>query len=165
MSEDRGPKAGEPAPDFCLPNQDGEQVCLREARGHWLVLYFYPKDNTSGCTREAVDFTAHLEEFAKRNAVVWGVSPDSVKSHQKFRQKHELQVTLLSDPEHTVLEAYGAWGKKKMYGREYWGVIRSTFLIDPEGQVVATWPKVKVKGHVEEVLATLMRLQENRSPA
>ena len=162
MSERKVPEVGAEAPDFCLPDQDGNEVCLHDLRGRWVVLYFYPKDNTSGCTREAVDFSTHLDDFTARGAVILGVSPDSVQSHQKFRQKHELRVTLLSDPEHQVLEAYGAWGKKKMYGREYWGVIRSTFLIDPEGRIAAVWPKVKVKGHVEDVLATLARLQEER---
>ncbi len=160
MSEVKRPAVGEPAPDFCLPNQDEETVCLRDLRGKWVVLYFYPKDNTSGCTREAVDFTQHLEAFEARGAVVLGVSPDSVKSHRNFRSKHDLRVTLLSDPEHKVLEAYGAWQLKRMYGREYWGVVRSTYLIDPEGKIAWVWPKVKVAGHVEEVLNKLRELQE-----
>ena len=158
------PNVGDPAPDFCLPNQDDAQVCLHDLRGRWVVLYFYPKDNTSGCTREAVDFTQHLEAFAERNAVVLGVSPDSTRSHRNFAQKHGLRVTLLSDPERKVLEAYGVWQKKRMYGREYWGVVRTTFLIDPEGRIAWVWPNVKVKGHAEAVLAKLMELQQAASP-
>ena len=153
------PQTGQSAPDFCLPDQDGKEVCLKDLRGKWVVLYFYPKDQTSGCTLEAQDFTRHLEEFEKLGAVVLGVSPDSVESHRRFREKQGLRVTLLSDPERKVIQAYGAWGKKKMGGREYYGVIRSTFLIDPEGRIAALWPKVRVKGHVEEVLETLRRLQ------
>ncbi len=155
MSERRIPQPGEMAPDFCLPSDEDREVCLHDLRGKWVVLYFYPKDNTSGCTREAVDFSQALEEFDKLGAVILGVSPDSVQSHRRFREKHNLRVTLLSDPEHRVLEAYGAWGLKKRYGREYYGVIRSTFLIDPEGRIVRVWPNVRVKGHVEDVLSTL----------
>lgn len=157
------PSVGAEAPVFCLPDQDGREVCLRALRGKWVVLYFYPKDQTSGCTLEAQDFTRHLEEFEQRNAVVLGVSPDSVESHRRFREKQKLRVTLLSDPERKVIQAYGAWGKKRMAGQEYFGVIRSTFLIDPKGKIAAHWPKVRVKGHVEEVLQTLRRLQGERT--
>jgi len=150
---------GKEAPDFCLPDQDKREVCLSNFRGKWVVLYFYPKDNTSGCTREAQDFTEKLEEFEKLGAVILGVSPDSPKSHRNFREKKNLRVTLLSDQEHRVLETYGAWQLKKMYGREYYGVVRSTYLIDPEGRIARIWPKVKVKGHVEEVLNTLKELR------
>ncbi len=149
---------GEKAPEFCLPNQDGEEVCLNNYKGKWVVLYFYPKDNTSGCTREAKDFTEHLHDFEKLGAVVLGVSPDSVESHKKFREKHSLKVTLLSDPEHKVLEAYGAWGLKKRYGKEYYGVIRSTFIIDPEGKIAYRWYNVRVNGHVEKVKEKLKEL-------
>ncbi len=152
-------KVGDPAPDFCLPDQDGNEVCLKDLRGKWVILYFYPKDNTSGCTKEAIGFTEHLEEIESLGAVVLGVSPDSVKSHVKFREKHNLKVTLLSDPEHKVLETYGAWQLKKMYGREYYGVVRSTYLIDPEGKIAYIWPKVKVKGHVEAVIEKLKELK------
>ena len=151
---------GKKAPDFCLPDQDSNEVCLEDFRGKWIILYFYPKDNTSGCTREAIDFTEHLDEINSLNAVVLGVSPDSVKSHVRFREKHGLKVTLLSDPEHKVLETYGAWQLKKMYGREYYGVVRSTFLIDPEGKIAFIWPKVKVKGHVEAVIEKLKEFQK-----
>ena len=150
---------GDNAPDFCLPDQNENTVCLKDFKGKWVVLYFYPKDNTTGCTREAIDFTEHLHEFEKLNAVVLGVSPDSVKSHQNFVKKHNLKVTLLSDPEHKVLQAYGVWQLKKMYGREYYGVVRSTFIIDPDGKIAHIWRKVKVKGHVEEVKRVLEELQ------
>ncbi len=152
-------EVGEKAPSFCLPNQDNKNVCLEDFRGKWVILYFYPKDNTSGCTREAIDFTTHLPVIEEYNAVVIGVSPDSVKSHINFIRKHNLQITLLSDTEHTVLEAYGAWGLKKRYGREYYGVIRSTFLIDPEGRIAYIWRNVRVNGHVEAVLEKLKELQ------
>ncbi len=149
---------GEKAPDFCLPNQDGEEICLRDLAGSWVVLYFYPKDNTPGCTTEALDFTAHLDQFQALGATVLGVSPDSVRRHRNFVDKKDLKVTLLSDEEKMVCQAYGVWQLKKNYGREYMGVVRSTFLIDPEGIIRAKWEKVKVKGHVEEVLATLKGL-------
>ncbi len=151
---------GDEAPVFCLPNQENQQVCLEDFRGKWVILYFYPKDNTSGCTREALDFTAMLPEIEKYNGVVLGVSPDSVKSHFNFMSKHNLRVTLLSDTEHKVLEAYGAWGLKKRYGREYYGVIRTTYLIDPDGRIAYVWRNVRVKGHVEEVVKKLKELQQ-----
>ncbi len=155
MTEKTSPETGGPAPDFNLPDQNENSVSLENFRGKWIVLYFYPKDNTSGCTLEALDFTCSVDKFTEHNAVIIGVSPDSVKSHNKFIDKHSLNINLLSDPEHTVLEKYGAWGPKKMYGREYMGVVRSTFLIDPEGKVRQVWKKVKVKGHVETILAVL----------
>ncbi len=143
------------AQDFCLPDYRGEEHCLHDFRGKWVVLYFYPKDNTSGCTREAKEFTEMREEFEKLNAVIIGISKDSPKSHEKFIKKHNLNILLLSDENHEVIEKYGAWGKKKNYGREYYGTIRSTFLIDHEGNIVKEWKKVRVAGHVEEVLKTL----------
>lgn len=152
---------GEQAPDFCLPNQDGKEICLKDFRGKWVILYFYPKDNTPGCTLEAKDFTNHLEEFQKLDAVVLGVSKDSVKSHKRFIEKHGLKITLLSDPEHKVIESYGAWGVKKRYGKEYYGTIRSTFIIDPEGKIAAVWYNVRVKGHVEEVKKKLEELKKS----
>ncbi len=139
------------APVFCLPNQDGDKVCLEDYRGKWVALYFYPKDNTKGCTLEAIDFTMNRETFEEMGATVLAVSPDSVKSHQSFCQKHGLTITLLSDPEHGVLERYGVWQLKKMFGRELHGVVRSTFLVDPEGKVAHIWRKVKVADHVEAV--------------
>ncbi len=151
-------KEGEKAPDFCLPDQNDKEVCLKDYRGKWVVLYFYPKDNTSGCTKEAIGFTEMKKEFEKMGAIILGVSPDSTKSHRNFIEKKDLKITLLSDPEHKVLEAYGAWQLKKMYGREYYGVVRSTFLISPEGKIAFVWPKVKVAGHVENVLEKLKEL-------
>ena len=150
---------GDNAPAFSLPDATEREVALEQFRGQWVVLYFYPKDNTSGCTTEALDFTAALPQFEQHNAVVIGISPDSCKSHQNFINKHQLKVLLLSDTDHKVLEAYGAWQLKRMYGREYMGVVRSTYLIDPQGTIRRIWPKVKVKGHVEEVLKTLVELQ------
>jgi peroxiredoxin Q/BCP len=158
--EKDNPEVGDEAISFCLPNQENQEICLENFRGKWVILYFYPRDNTSGCTREALDFTSNLGEFEKLNATIIGVSPDTVKSHIKFMLKHQLKVTLLSDPEHRVIEAYGAWGLKKRYGREYHGVIRSTFLINPEGKIEHIWRNVKVKGHVEDVLNTLRELSE-----
>jgi peroxiredoxin Q/BCP len=150
---------GASAPVFCLPNQDGNEVCLEDYRGGWVVLYFYPRDNTKGCTLEAIDFTMNKEAFEDMGAIVLGVSPDSVKSHNNFCQKHNLTITLLSDPEHVALEKYGVWQLKKMYGREFHGVVRSTFLVDPDGKVAHIWRKVKVADHVEEVKKRLGELK------
>jgi len=150
--------SGDPAPGFCLHDQNGEEVCLGELLGRWIVLYFYPKDNTSGCTREALDFSSALEELRSLGAEVLGVSPDSTESHRKFKDKHGIAVTLLSDPDRRVLQAYGAWGTKKMYGKEHQGVIRSTFIIDPAGRIVRIWRRVRVKGHVDEVLGEVRSL-------
>ncbi len=152
------PKIGEPAPKFCLPSVNGENVCLENLKGKWIVLYFYPKDNTSGCTREAVDFTCMINEFKRLGSIVLGVSPDSIESHRKFMAKHGLKIDLLSDPEKKVIKTYGAWGLKRMGGRRYYGVIRSTFIIDPEGRIAYAWRNVKVQGHVEEVLQKLREL-------
>ena len=146
---------GDKAPDFPLPDHRGTNVRLSDHLGKWVVLYFYPKDNTSGCTKEALAFTELKSKFDSLDAVILGVSPDSVESHHKFREKHALTVRLLSDPEHKVLEQYGVWQLKKMYGREYHGVVRSTFLIDPEGKVAEVWRRVKVKGHAEAVRCSL----------
>ena len=150
--------AGMPAPDFCLPDADDETVCLAELRGAYVVVYFYPKDNTSGCTLEARSFSDAMEAFSRLNTPVFGSSPDSTKSHRRFAEKQNLSVRLLSDPDHRVIEAYGAWIPKKLYGKEYMGVERSTFIVDPEGKVAAVWRKVKVKGHADEVLAKLESL-------
>lgn len=158
MAEKKILEAGDAAPGFCLPDQDGREVCSEELSGRWIVLYFYPKDNTSGCTQEAKDFTGSLRDFRDLGAEVLGVSPDSPQSHRKFREKHALDLTLLSDPEHRVLEAYGAWGTKKMYGKEYQGVLRSTAIIDPRGKIARVWRRVRVKGHVETVLEALRSL-------
>ena len=151
---------GDKAPEFCLPNQDSEEVCLRDLQGSWVVLYFYPKDNTPGCTTEAIDFTALKSEFEKEGATILGVSPDSVKKHQNFITKKELQITLLSDEDKEVAQKYGVWQLKKLYGREYMGIVRSTFLIDPDGNIAEIWTKVKVKGHAQEVLEKLKELKK-----
>ena len=150
------------APGFCLPDSDGNEVCLKNFSGKWIILYFYPKDNTTGCTLEAINFSQQLSDIQSLNTEVLGVSPDSSKSHCSFRDKHDLKIRLLSDPEHNVLEKYGVWVLKKMYGREYFGVERSTFLIDPKGNIGKVWRKVKVKDHVEAVLAAL-RTQQSAS--
>ncbi len=149
---------GDAAPEFCLHDGGDEEICLKSYRGKWIVLYFYPKDNTSGCTREAMDFTAALDSLHALEAEVLGVSRDSPESHRKFAEKHDLKITLLSDPDHQVMEEYGVWALKKMYGREGFGVIRSTFLIDPEGRIVRIWRSVKVKGHVDAVVKSLKDL-------
>ncbi|CAJ1003967.1 peroxiredoxin Q/BCP [Brevibacillus aydinogluensis] len=151
---------GQAAPDFTLQANGNRTISLRDFRGQYVVLYFYPKDMTPGCTTEACDFRDYHPKFAELNTVVLGISPDDVKSHDKFVAKHELPFPLLADPDHQVAEAYGVWVLKKMYGREYMGIERSTFLIDPEGTIVKVWPKVKVKGHVEEVLQTIEQLQQ-----
>ncbi len=148
----KGLKEGMKAPEFCLPDANEKTHCLKDFSGKWIVLYFYPKDNTSGCTKEAVGFTESRKQFEELNAVIIGISPDSPKSHAKFIDKHNLSILLLSDPEHKVLKEYGVWQKKKMYGREYMGVVRSTFIITPDGKIAAIWRKVKVKGHIDEVL-------------
>lgn len=147
------------APGFCLPDQDGEEVCLESLRGRWVVLYFYPKDNTKGCTLEAMDFTLNKDRIEGMGATVLGVSPDSVESHQGFCDRHGLTITLLSDPGHGVLEAYGVWQLKMRYGREFQGVVRSTFLLDPEGRIAHAWKRVKVADHVEAVIEKLAELQ------
>lgn len=148
------------APLFSLPNQDNAEISLRDFRGSYVVLYFYPKDKTPGCTTEACDFRDSMESLNALGAVVLGVSPDSVKSHQSFIGKESLNFTLLSDTNKEVLKAYGAFGLKKLYGKEYEGVIRSTFLIDPQGKIAHIWKNVKVKGHIEEVREKLEALKE-----
>lgn len=144
-------KIGDKAPDFCLIDADKNNVCLSDLLGKWIILYFYPKDNTPGCTLEAINFTKEIAWFSDQNALVLGVSPDSNKSHCNFRDKHNLKITLLSDPEHEVLETYGVWVLKKMMGHEYFGVERSTFLIDLNGKIVHIWKKVKVPNHIKEI--------------
>ncbi|MGB7544537.1 MAG: peroxiredoxin [Methanothrix sp.] len=154
--------AGDAAPDFCLPGAEGQDICLKDFEGKWLVLYFYPKDNTSGCIREAVDFTAALPQLSDLGAEVLGISRDSPASHRKFAERHELQLKLASDADHKVAEDYGAWALKKMYGKESYGVVRSTFLIDPLGKVAHAWRKVSVKGHAEAVAKKLGEMREER---
>ncbi|PTQ55984.1 MAG: Thiol peroxidase, Bcp-type [Candidatus Carbobacillus altaicus] len=151
-------QVGEMAPDFTLPASSGGEVSLRDFRGQPVVLYFYPKDDTPGCTTEAKDFRDLHPDFTALGAVVLGVSPDPLTSHSKFIAKHDLPFTLLSDTEHEVAERYGVWQLKKNYGREYMGIVRSTFLIDAEGRIVKIWSNVKVKGHAEEVKRALEEL-------
>ena len=147
------------APNFSLPNQDDAEISLQDFSGSWVVLYFYPKDKTPGCTKEACDFRDNLLELNGLSAVVLGVSPDSVKSHQSFIEKEKLNFTLLSDSNKNVLKAYGAWGLKKLYGKEYEGVIRSTFILNPQGKIAFMWKNVKVKGHIEAIKEKLKELQ------
>jgi len=151
---------GAEVPDFCLPNQDEEEICFRDIKGRWIVLYFYPKDNTPGCTTEACDFTDALPNFEGLGAIVLGVSPDSPKKHRNFIEKKELKITLLADEEKELCKTFDVWQLKKNYGREYMGVVRSTFLINPDGKIAAKWEKVRVKGHVDEVKAELEVLQK-----
>jgi peroxiredoxin Q/BCP len=147
--------AGDLAPDFELPSDRGGTVRLRDLRGRRVILYFYPKDDTSGCTKEACGFRDALPSLEERNATVLGVSPDPVRSHERFRDKYDLNFPLLADEDHAVAEAYGAWGTKKMYGREYEGVLRSTFLIDRDGRIEKVYRKVKPAEHAVEVLAEI----------
>ncbi|GAB4227726.1 MAG: thioredoxin-dependent thiol peroxidase [Chlamydiales bacterium] len=150
---------GDQAPEFSLPDAEGKEHRLSDFSGQWIVLYFYPKDDTPGCTTEACDFSRMYPNFKEREAVIIGISPDSSQKHQSFIQKHELKIILLSDESKSSLKDYGAWGIKKNYGKEYEGVIRSTFLIDPRGQIVYRWQNVKVNGHSQAVLDRLHQLQ------
>lgn len=149
---------GQNAPKFELPRDGGGTLSLSAMAGKPVVLYFYPKDDTSGCTAQAIDFSALKPEFEKAGALVVGMSPDSAKSHDKFKAKHGLSVELASDEERKTLEAYGVWVEKSMYGRKYMGVERSTFLIDRDGKVANIWRKVKVPGHAQEVLEAVRAL-------
>jgi peroxiredoxin Q/BCP len=158
MSTRSVPEPGTPAPGFDLPASGGATVSLAALRGQIVVLYFYPKDDTSGCTREALDFTAEAAAFAAAGAVVIGVSKDPVASHDRFAAKHGLGVTLVSDAESDLCERYGTWVEKSMYGRKYMGIERATFLIDRDGVLRQAWRKVKVAGHVAEVLAAVRGL-------
>ncbi|WP_455482503.1 peroxiredoxin [Bartonella sp. B35(2025)] len=150
------------APDFSLPRDGGDNVRLSDFRGKLVVLYFYPKDDTSGCTNEALDFTKLRTKFDEIGTVVIGISPDNVEKHDKFKMKHGLDIILVSDEEKTTLEAYGVWVKKSMYGRKYMGVERSTFLIDSTGKIAEEWRKVSVPGHAENVLAIATQQYYNR---
>ena len=150
---------GQPLPAFSLPDDQGALVTATDLKGHWTVLYAYPKDSTPGCTTEACDFRDNLARVQSLDAQVYGLSRDSLKSHQNFITKQGLPFRLLSDPECALLKPLGAFGKKVMYGKEVEGIIRSTFLIDPKGVIRHAWPKVSVKGHVQEVLETLEKLK------
>lgn len=145
-------EVGQLAPDFELVADNGEKVKLSDFRGKYVVLYFYPKDMTPGCTTQACDFRDHHESFVDLDAVILGVSPDPQARHQKFKEKHDLPFLLLVDEDHQVAEAYGVWKLKKNFGKEYMGIERSTFIIDKEGKIAKEWRKVRVKGHVEEAL-------------
>jgi peroxiredoxin Q/BCP len=149
---------GQDAPQFELPRDGGGTLTLSALRGKGVVLYFYPKDDTSGCTAEAIDFSALKPDFEKAGAVVIGMSPDSAKKHDKFKAKHGLSVDLVADEERKAIEAYGVWAEKSMYGRKYMGVERTTFLIDRNGKIARIWPKVKVPGHAAEVLEAVRAL-------
>jgi len=149
------PEVGLKAPDFNLPRDGGGMLSLSSLAGRHVVLYFYPKDDTSGCTQEAIEFSALRDQFASAGAVVIGISPDSAKKHDKFKEKHKLSVDLVSDEEKNVLEAYGVWTEKSMYGRKYMGVERTTFLIGADGRILRIWEKVKVPGHAAEVLSAV----------
>jgi peroxiredoxin len=151
-------KPGDKAPAFTLNNAKLKPVSLSDFIGHWVVLYFYPKDNTSGCTQEAKEFTALLAQFKKKKALVIGISPDSEASHAKFTEKYGFTVELLSDPDKQVSNLYGVWQKKQMAGRQYMGVMRTTFLIDPKGNIARIWEKVRVKGHAQNVLQACCEL-------
>ena len=151
-------ETGQPAPDFTLPGSGGGTIALSALRGRKVVLYFYPKDDTSGCTLEAQDFNGLLPDFAAADANVIGLSPDSAKSHDKFCGKYGLAFPLAADETKATLQAYGVWVEKSMYGRKYMGVERTTLLLDREGRIVRVWPKVKVPGHAQEVLAAAQAL-------
>ncbi|WP_373541269.1 thioredoxin-dependent thiol peroxidase [Chamaesiphon sp.] len=144
---------GQPAPRFTAPDREGKQIGIDDFADRWLVLYFYPKDNTPGCTTQAIEFTSNLAQFQDLNTQIVGISPDSIASHGKFIDKQKLGITLLSDPEHQIAEDYGVWQLKKFMGKEYMGIVRSTFLIDPSGKIAYIWSPVKVKNHVDTVLA------------
>lgn len=152
-------KTGDSAPNFHLPDQNGESVELASLKGKSVVLYFYPKDDTSGCTIQAKDFSCMVDDFEKENAIVIGMSPDGIKSHTKFLTKHDLKITLISDEEKSILNAYGVWVEKSMYGKKYMGVERSTFLIGANGDIKVVWRKVSVPGHAETVLNAVKALK------
>ncbi len=149
---------GDMAPDFTLPGDGGTDISLGQYKGQNLILYFYPKDDTSGCTTEAIAFTQNLPKFSKLNASIVGVSKDSVKKHDKFKEKHALKIRLAANEDLDMIEAYGVWVEKSMYGRKYMGIERTTFLLDSDGKILHIWRKVKVKDHVEQVLEKLAEL-------
>ena len=153
------PKIGEKAPAFCLLDAYENKKCLDEFKGKWVILYFYPKDNTPGCTLEAMDFSDLKQEFEKQGAVILGISKDSCKSHQEFIDKRGLTITLLSDPEAEVQKKYDVYALKKFMGREFMGTLRTTFIIDPQGKVQKIWDSVTVKGHAKDVLNELLSIK------
>ena len=149
---------GDKAPDFTVATDGGDTFCLSEMMGHNVIIYFYPKDDTPGCTKEACEFRDSLPDFSKTSSKIIGISKDTVAKHDKFKSKYELPFTLAADLEGNVCEAYGTWVEKSMYGRQYMGIERATFLVDKEGVLQGIWRKVKVKGHVEEVLGAVQNL-------
>ena len=153
-------EVGSVSPDFCLSNQDDVEICSRDLRGKWIVLYFYPKDSTPGCTTEACEFSVAMDEYDDLGAIILGVSADSTKSHRNFIAKQNLGITLLSDPTTQMMQDYGVWAMKKNYGKEYMGIVRSTFLIDPNGKIAHVWNGVKVAGHANAVKEVLESLQK-----
>jgi peroxiredoxin Q/BCP len=157
------PDPGEAAPDIALPDDGGTIHRLADQRGRWTIVYFYPADDTPGCTTEACQFRDLDAEVRGTGADVWGISPDAAASHRSFREKFDLPFTLLSDEDHAVAERYGAWTLKQNYGREYMGIQRSTFLVDPDGRLARTWPRVKADGHPAAVLAALAELRAERA--
>ena len=157
------PDQGEAAPDIALPDESGTIHRLADQRGRWTIVYFYPADDTPGCTTEACQFRDLDGVVRPTGADVWGISPDSAASHRRFREKFDLPFTLLSDEDHAVAERYGAWTLKQNYGREYMGIQRSTFLVDPDGRLARTWPRVKADGHAAEVLAALADIRAERA--
>ena len=159
------PEAGDRAPEIALPDETGTVHRLADQRGRWTIVYFYPKDDTPGCTVEACEFRDANETIHERGADVWGISPQGSKSKRAFREKFGLPFLLLADEDHAVAEAYGSWVEKVNYGKTYMGVARTTFLVDPEGRIVRTWPKVKPEGHAAEVLAALDEAQASTTGA
>ena len=151
-------KIDEKAPDFCLPNQDDVEICMRDLKGKWIVLYFYPRDNTPGCTTEACEFTEAAPDFSDLDAIIIGVSADTTKKHRSFIEKKNLGITLLSDEDTSMMQTYGVWQPKKFMGKEFLGILRTTLIINPEGIVKAVFEKVRVKEHVAKVKETLLSL-------
>jgi thioredoxin-dependent peroxiredoxin len=157
------PDVGDPAPEIALPDETGTIHRLADQRGRWTILYFYPKDDTPGCTVEACEFRDAIATFTDRGADVWGVSPQGAPSKKAFREKFDLPFTLLADEAHQAAEAYGSWVEKQNYGKTYMGTARTTFLVDPDGRIAKTWPKVKPEGHAADVLASLDVFQAARA--
>jgi peroxiredoxin Q/BCP len=157
------PTTGDPAPEIALPDESGAVHRLSDQRGRWTILYFYPKDDTPGCTVEACEFRDTNDTIVERGADVWGVSPQDGASKRKFREKFGLPFMLLADTDHRAAEAYGSWVEKENYGKKYWGTARTTFLVDPDGKVARVWPKVKPEGHASDVLAALTEAQSARA--
>ena len=159
------PAVGDVAPDVALPDENGVVHRLADQRGRWTVLYFYPKDDTPGCTVEACEFRDNIGTISQHDAEVWGISPQGAASKRAFREKFDLPFTLLADEAHAVAEVYGSWVEKQNYGKTYWGTARTTFLVDPAGRIARAWPKVKPEGHAADVLATLDEAQSAQGAA